>query len=202
MMSLLQLILLGCLSVGLAQEPMTPSTDTCIITELKDLKARVDKLEKENQDRPKVAFTARLLESGKQHTGPFSVHTTLVYKDVVTNIGNNYNPATGMFTAPVKGIYFFSFTNFGFMSNGAHIGTTLYKNDQRIVSAFQYKTDNTEDVSSSAATLELEVGDQVYVRLPANFKVYDDEYDRCSFSGFLLFQTGDALKPCNSADHS
>ncbi|XP_036383859.1 complement C1q-like protein 3 [Megalops cyprinoides] len=199
-MSLHQLILLGCLSVGLAQEFMTPTTD--IVAELKALKARVEKLEKEKQDTPKVAFTARLLESGKQHTGPFNIHTTLIYKDVVTNIGANYNPTTGMFTAPVKGVYFFSFTNFGYMSNGAHIGTTLYKNDEHIVSAFQYKTDNTEDVSSSAATLVLEVGDQVYVRLPSGFKVYDDAHDRCSFSGFLLFQTEDALKPCNSADHS
>ena len=44
-------------------------------------------------DRPKVAFTAGLGLNGK--LGPFNFQYSLVYRRVMTNIGNAYSPSTG-----------------------------------------------------------------------------------------------------------
>ena len=44
-------------------------------------------------DKPKVAFYAGLTNNG--HVGPFDSTTTLVYKRVITNVGNGYDPSTG-----------------------------------------------------------------------------------------------------------
>lgn len=49
-----------------------------------------------------VAFSASLVSDGALTLGPYTAHTTLVYKYVVTNIGNAYNPLTGNLTEPVS----------------------------------------------------------------------------------------------------
>ncbi|CAB1334617.1 unnamed protein product [Coregonus sp. 'balchen'] len=55
--------------------------------------SQVEELKRENTDRPKVAFSAGLTNSGK--VGPFNTETQLIYTKVFTNIGNTYNQNTG-----------------------------------------------------------------------------------------------------------
>lgn len=43
----------------------------------------------------RVAFSASLLDSGSNTFGPFNTFTTLVFRNVVTNIGNAYNRNSG-----------------------------------------------------------------------------------------------------------
>ncbi|XP_062844464.1 complement C1q-like protein 3 [Trichomycterus rosablanca] len=67
-------------------------------------------LELKNQkETPAVAFSAALVQS----VGPYNVATTLVYSNVITNIGKAYNPVTGIFSAPVSGAYYIRFTSCG-----------------------------------------------------------------------------------------
>ena len=57
-------------------------------------------------DRPKVAFAASLGINGR--LGPYSSPYSLVYSRVLTNIGNAYNPSTGMDTQDVHRALHFS----------------------------------------------------------------------------------------------
>ena len=43
----------------------------------------------------RVAFSASLVTSGSATVGPFNREITLVFRRVVVNIGNAYNPHTG-----------------------------------------------------------------------------------------------------------
>ncbi|XP_036435946.1 complement C1q-like protein 2 isoform X2 [Colossoma macropomum] len=134
----------------------------------------------------KVAFSAALgLPAGLR--GPINAETTLVYKNVLTNIGNAYNPSTGIFTAPFRGVYYIRFTAGVYDNNSYNIGLNLYKNGQHLLHLGENSIDGIAKHVSSGVTLVLAAEDQVYTRLPANYVVWDDSYFRTSFSGFLLF---------------
>ncbi|XP_036435943.1 complement C1q-like protein 2 isoform X1 [Colossoma macropomum] len=134
----------------------------------------------------KVAFSAALgLPAGLR--GPIDAETSLVYKNVLTNIGNAYNPSTGIFTAPFRGVYYIRFTAGVYDNNKKNIGLNLYKNGQHLLHLGENSIDGYAKHVSSGVTLVLAAEDQVYTRLPANYVVWDDSYFRTSFSGFLLF---------------
>uniref|UniRef100_A0A672F7N9 C1q domain-containing protein n=1 Tax=Salarias fasciatus TaxID=181472 RepID=A0A672F7N9_SALFA len=150
------------------------------------LKYEIRDLQRENEGKTKVAFSASLLASGSGHTGPFDTHTTLVFKYVLTNIGNAYNPDTGFFIAPVRGVYHFEIKSgaYGHPSHGS--ATVLVKNDQNVFAAWEHQTSGTMS-SSNGVILLLEVGDVVFVRLWHHTRVYDNEHNHSTFSGHLIF---------------
>ncbi|KAL6489713.1 hypothetical protein MHYP_G00000580 [Metynnis hypsauchen] len=189
------LFLLFLWSTG-AQDILTPSVD--IIGELRRLRSLEEKvkameaemaeLKRQITEQPKVAFSASLsaLEFGHINFGPYPNQVTLVYQNAFTNIGSAYDPNTGIFTAPVRGVYYFSFVVFN--PYDLSTGLSLMKNGQHVVSV----SDNppgvdTEDTASNAASLLLEKGDQVCVQLMQNRKVYSDKFKRNTFSGHLLY---------------
>uniref|UniRef100_A0A672FUQ5 C1q domain-containing protein n=1 Tax=Salarias fasciatus TaxID=181472 RepID=A0A672FUQ5_SALFA len=153
---------------------------------LAGLKYEIRDLQRENEGKTKVAFSASLLASGSGHTGPFDTHTTLVFKYVLTNIGNAYNPDTGFFIAPVRGVYHFEIKSgaYGHPSHGS--ATVLVKNDQNVFAAWEHQTSGTMS-SSNGVILSLEVGDVVFVRLWHHTRVYDNEHNHSTFSGHLIF---------------
>ncbi|XP_035383352.1 uncharacterized protein LOC118241579 [Electrophorus electricus] len=144
----------------------------------------VKKLKKEVTEKPKVAFSAGL----SAPVGPLNTLTILIYTKVFTNIGEGYNPNTGVFTAPTTGVYYFRFTACG-SSNGHYSGVSLYRNQERLTHLSEYNSDGYVRHFSGGLTLQLEKGDVVDMRIPSNYKLYDDSYKRNIFSGFLLFPT-------------
>ncbi|XP_045578491.1 uncharacterized protein [Salmo salar] len=90
-------------------------------TKLNEMGATVEELKRENRERPKVAFSASLSES----KGPNSDDGILVYKHVFNNIGEAYSPVTGIFRAPVNGVYYFTYTAFTTSSKKRRV--SLYK---------------------------------------------------------------------------
>ncbi|XP_067436626.1 complement C1q-like protein 4 [Thunnus thynnus] len=134
------------------------------------------------QERTMVAFTA-LAEYGGAH-GPFKMDTTLVYNEVITNIGDAYNSCTGIFCAPVAGVYYFTFF---YHAGGEHKSRlSLMKNCETIVITSDHKSDSDgADNGGNVAFLQLQAGDQVFVRLDANHHLWAAER-HTSLSGFLV----------------
>uniref|UniRef100_A0A3P9DFX1 C1q domain-containing protein n=1 Tax=Maylandia zebra TaxID=106582 RepID=A0A3P9DFX1_9CICH len=148
-------------------------------------KEQITVLQKETQA-THVAFSAAVLLPGTgPYVGPFNTETTLVFKHVVTNIGNAYNPYTGIFTAPVRGVYHFELHMFG--HGGVAVGAYLYKNQGLVVIAYEHQTAAGELSGSNGASLLLEVGDQVFVRLLDGRRIYDNQNHHTTFSGHLIF---------------
>ncbi|CAL8365743.1 unnamed protein product [Arctogadus glacialis] len=102
-------------------------------------------------------------------------------------MGNGYNPATGIFTAGVSGMYYFSYTMYNDVAPTPKSFMSLMKNSHRIVSTWDTKGDDSNDSATNAAVLQLEAGDDVYTLLYANFQLYGDVALYNTFSGFLLF---------------
>ncbi|ROJ01916.1 Complement C1q-like protein 4 [Anabarilius grahami] len=149
----------------------------------KALRELRDEMNKKNEDR-EIAFSAGLLESGDAYIGPFTTEITLTYRKVFTNIGNAYNPITGVFTAPLKGAYMFRFSLFG---HGPNVATAaIYKNGQKMVIANDYHPQDDLN-SSNGVVLILEVGDVVYVKLWSGRRIRDSENNHNTFSGYILF---------------
>ncbi|XP_041921436.1 complement C1q-like protein 3 [Alosa sapidissima] len=133
-----------------------------------------------------MAFTVSLETDTNRYTGPFTVGKTLVYKHIITNMGNVYNPNTGFFTAPVKGVYDFNFYVYG---GGGPIGIGAYlrRNREKLVMAFTGGDDHSINASNGVSVL-LEVGDVVDIYLPANHRIIDNGNHHSTFRGHLLFQ--------------
>ncbi|XP_041921169.1 complement C1q tumor necrosis factor-related protein 4-like [Alosa sapidissima] len=140
-----------------------------------------------------VAFTAALQpsswdNSGFGKIGPFDTEITLEHGNVLTNVGRTYDSTTGVFTAPVKGVYFFTFTTYSWVAE-ADIGVKLMKNNEEVLLVWEWqdKGDN-EDYASNSVLLKLEVGDKVYMRLPKGYQVAASKNSNIhTFSGFLLY---------------
>ncbi|TNN87361.1 Complement C1q subcomponent subunit A [Liparis tanakae] len=131
----------------------------------------------------KVAFSAGLTDSGV--VGPFDEETTLVFSKTITNIGRAYNQTAGVFTAPVRGLYFFSFTAADYLKG--YMGLHLYRNNQPIVFSLDLNAHGGYTSTSGGVALQLEGGDGVRLSLPASYRLYDDSRNLSIFSGFLLF---------------
>ncbi|KAG9282201.1 complement C1q-like protein 4 [Astyanax mexicanus] len=170
----------GLMLVGLQR------ANTAQTSALAALKNEMDNLKKESAGRTKVAFSAGI-GPPQRILGPFNVETNLIYSKVLTNIGEAYNSHTGVFTAPVRGVYYIRFTGSEYGNTSNNIGVNLYKNGQNLLHLGENGSDGLAKHISSGVTLELEAGDVVYTRLPANYVLWGGSDFRTTFSGFLIF---------------
>ncbi|XP_027131159.1 uncharacterized protein LOC113744677 [Larimichthys crocea] len=160
---------------------------TQLQTENLEVKERLEATEKELKeirDVPKVAFAVSLGGNGLQKTTTGS--KTLVYKDVLTNIGQAYNSDTGVFTAPVRGVYYIRFT--ANAPTDFTMSAVLYKNNVQIqLIAHEQPSGEGSDTASNGAALLLEQGDTLKMSLWHNTQIWDNSNHHSTFSGFLLF---------------
>nr|XP_057947484.1 coiled-coil domain-containing protein 146-like isoform X2 [Doryrhamphus excisus] len=131
----------------------------------------------------KVAFAAALTDSGS--VGPFDQETTLIFSKIFTNVGQAYDVTSGVFTAPVGGVYAFSFTTADFLKG--YMGVTLYRNQQPVIFSLDLNDHGGYASVTNGVLLQLETGDRVRLSLPASYRLYDDTRNFSIFGGFLLF---------------
>ncbi|NXJ72382.1 C1QL4 protein, partial [Rostratula benghalensis] len=146
---------------------------------------------------PKIAFYAGLR---KPHEG----YEVLRFDDVVTNVGNYYEPSSGKFTCPLPGIYFFTYHVLMRGGDGTSISSELPPGDgvvgcagvpegccvpphQVRASAIAQDADQNYDYASNSVILHLDVGDEVFVKLDGG-KVHGGNTNKYStFSGFIIY---------------
>uniref|UniRef100_A0A6Q2YZ45 C1q domain-containing protein n=1 Tax=Esox lucius TaxID=8010 RepID=A0A6Q2YZ45_ESOLU len=134
----------------------------------------------------KVAFSAGLTTTGTGYIGPYNTETTLTYDNVITNIGTGYDPATGIFTAPIKGVYYFRFTAFE-RRKSQWMALNMYHNDKIVLHNSEMNDKGNHMSLSNALFLNLEKGDTVYLNLPKGCGIHCSAANESTFSGFLLF---------------
>ncbi|EPQ16891.1 Complement C1q-like protein 3 [Myotis brandtii] len=127
-----------------------------------------------------IAFYAGLK---RQHEG----YEVLKFDDVVTNLGNHYDPTTGKFTCSIPGIYFFTYHVLMRGGDGTSMWADLCKNNQVRASAIAQDADQNYDYASNSVVLHLEPGDEVYIKLDGGKAHGGNNNKYSTFSGFIIY---------------
>ncbi|XP_063448044.1 complement C1q tumor necrosis factor-related protein 6-like [Mytilus trossulus] len=123
---------------------------------------------------------------GKTFT--YNIDTILVFETVIVNEGGHYDKYDGVFVAPRKATYMFSWTVSG---TGATYTVTEFVVENKVISsAGEYHGGGTYSSGSMTALCEMEKGDHAWIRstgVSTEHNLYShDNYPQSSFLGFLL----------------
>ncbi|XP_059825009.1 complement C1q tumor necrosis factor-related protein 3-like [Hypanus sabinus] len=149
------------------------------------LKLKISHIEQEvsalRNNVPRVVFNSRV-SFGRN---PSSLNT-LTYDSVLLNEGLGYDPTFGIFTAPVAGVYSFTFSLLGRRVTVESL-VQLMKNGviQRYIQSRLGRSQ--QQTSSGSTTMWLGAGDTVWVELARG--IAWSELDSLSFQAFLLQRT-------------
>ena len=123
---------------------------------------------------------------GKSFTS--NVDAILVFETVVVNEGEHYDPYDGVFVAPQKGVYLFSWTVSGIGTK--FIVTELVVEQNTISSAGEYNGDGGHPSGSMTALCKMEKGDHTWIRTTGASSGQQlhshDNYPQSSFLGLLI----------------
>ncbi|XP_033102663.1 complement C1q-like protein 3 [Anneissia japonica] len=152
----------------------------------------------EPTNKTESAFTAKFTSNLDSVT---YTNLRIVFDSVLTNIGDDYNPGDGKFTASIPGTYVFSVTLMSKLSSDSAAFGCLHKNDieQFCVWSNGY---NAHEMSSNTITLKLVKGDVVDVVLKAgsSYGIHNSgTAGYCSFTGFLLYPQESLLEKLQEA---
>ncbi|OWF38118.1 Complement C1q-like protein 4 [Mizuhopecten yessoensis] len=159
---------------------MTSNIDE-LTTENQRLHEKVGVLHNVLPDAPIKAVAFYAILAHENHD--ISQDSTIVFENIVINVGGHYSQFTGMFTSPLAGLYVFhwnvksdfnSWVISELVRNGSALGTDLstYPNS-----------------GSATAIAVLEIGDCVWVRITSNTAGAEVQPTFTTFSGFLLQPT-------------
>jgi hypothetical protein len=118
----------------------------------------------------------------------FNKDAILVFETVIVNEGEHYDPYDGVFVAPQKGVYLFSWTVSGYTSNV--IVTELVVEQNTISSAGEQNGGGGYPSGSMTALCKMEKGDHAWIRttgLSTSNVLYSlDNYPQSAFLGLLI----------------
>ena len=105
------------------------------------------------------------------------------FEVAVVNIGSALDLKTGVFTAPVPGVYFFSFDA---RSNSGDCRVSLQKNGMNVGQSYDYDHNYYSQQLHLASILQLDAGDEIQVNVRSG-QIYEDANGHNThFVGMLL----------------
>ncbi|CAC5423614.1 unnamed protein product [Mytilus coruscus] len=124
------------------------------------------------------AFTAY-----KVSTQALSTGEVIKFDQVWTNNGNGYDPSSGVFTAPLAGLYHFAAVVMSV--SDATLYLSLYHNNAKITTS--YITDKGYKTGTFDVVLTLKKGDKVSIRSRQNSQsIFSNSNNYSTFSGNLI----------------
>ncbi|XP_045185274.2 complement C1q and tumor necrosis factor-related protein 9A-like [Mercenaria mercenaria] len=139
--------------------------------------------EVENMKKPPVAFYA-------DHVTDTSLDTTgkiIVFDNTITNEGSGYSTSTGIFTAPVGGLYQFTVHVCAYYRQHSFIGLVVAGN---VIAKDSNYDENYYTCSSLGAIVRVKSGEQVWVKCTSGAssrKLFEDSLMLNTFSGVLIY---------------
>ena len=125
-----------------------------------------------------MAFTAGVTSSSSTWNSG-----TLIFTSVILNVGNGYNPSTGVFTPPVAGTYVFYVTAVEYDHQYLHVDIVL--NSVSKVTLLG-ENDTGYQTGTNMVVLNLQKGDSVWVRHVSGKGYWSWSAPATTFSGFLI----------------
>ncbi|KAK7882839.1 hypothetical protein WMY93_029013 [Mugilogobius chulae] len=186
-------------------ETDTGSCGCCLMMQKVDklksnLTAKLDELENEyntvsntftSMTTQRSAFSATMFENPKTSNawGPIQTPEPLCTKKKFSDLRNDYNANTGIYTAPYKGIYSISVSVFHDAGQGSNEQSCVmvYRNGVMFAGSEEVHTVDHEDSTTVSVTVQLEKGDTVEVKLKAGCLLCMENDNYNVFSGFLLY---------------
>ena len=118
----------------------------------------------------------------------FNKEAILIFETVIVDEGEHYDPYDGVFVAPRKGVYLFSWTVSG--NGGSHIVTELVVEQNTISSAGELNGGGGHPSGSMTALCKMEKGDHAWIRTTglstSNVLYSKDNYPQSVFLGLLI----------------
>ena len=152
-----------------------------LTTQLQDLKRRFDTYVR-TTDPVEIAHQAFMVRLTKNmNPGP---NQRIIYDKVIVNLGNNYDPRHGTFTATINGTYLFTVE--ACCTDQHYISLSLQKNNVEMGVVLAGDTDYWS-CSSNTFIFPLDAGDDVWVQhRNTNGDYLHAQFDGTNFAGTLI----------------
>ncbi|XP_061184590.1 complement C1q and tumor necrosis factor-related protein 9A-like [Saccostrea echinata] len=150
------------------------SSTTELRSSLSDLQTRIETT---------VAFTAGV---GDGDNRVFSSGQTVIFRQIIYQVGGGYNPLTGIFTAPKAGLYVLFCTSVAF--HDEIFWTKIMINGSVKAGVMAYHPSSNMYVYQSASNLvvqQLQVGDRVWIQVYQGSHLYS-EFPDTTFSVIMI----------------
>merc|ERR1712004_6971 len=183
------------------KDDLITSGNGIISEEVTGMKERIDVMEETIDDR--FDSIEETLEKNIQHQIYFSAYNNegrevtgdLKFPKIVTNLGGAFDGSSGVFTAPVKGVYTFSFSGqqSSYARSGGAIDLAVRKNGAGVFLIYDDKNSSGESQMyqniNSIFSLELNQNDKVNLYLDSDDRLYASNSFRLIFMGQLVVAT-------------
>ena len=121
-----------------------------------------------------------------------NANDVLAFDEMITNLGDDFNLQTDIFTCRISGLYVFSWSvRRG--NDATDPDVELQKNGQRIASVYVINSNDPEQ-NSNTVTLELQATDEVKLVVKPHgggqARIYNDDRRYTTFTGYLLYRDG------------